>query len=85
MLTYLVSWSVTIDLEYHLPFPAETTLTTHCPDLVIWSVHSKRVHIIELMVPLRKILTGHISVNWRSMKIGKNKCRKWLDDQYFSC
>ena len=50
-------WWTTVDMKCHLAFPAEimlavqVKLNAQCSNLVIWLVISKRVYIIELMVP----------------------------------
>ena len=43
-------WHVATDLKHNLIFPTEIALTRR-PDIVIWSVKSKKVFVIELTVP----------------------------------
>ena len=50
----MVSWSIAVDLEFHLAVPAEIRLIVQRLDLVILSVYSKSVYVIELTVPLDK-------------------------------
>lgn len=38
MLMGVTDWFVATDLEQHLNFSAEITLTIQCPDIVIWIV-----------------------------------------------
>ena len=44
-------WHVATDLKHNFIFPTEIALTTKRPDIVIWSVKSKKVFVIELTVP----------------------------------
>ena len=44
-------WRVIADVDRQLAFPTEITSTRQRPDLVIWSVNSKKVIIAELMIP----------------------------------
>ena len=44
-------WHVATDLKHNYIFPAEITLTTKRPEIVIWSVKAKKVFVIELTVP----------------------------------
>ena len=44
-------WRVIADIDQQLTFPTEITSICHCPDLVIWSVNSKKVIIAELTIP----------------------------------
>ena len=39
------------DVDRQFAFPTEITSTRQCPDLVIWSVNSKKVIIAELTIP----------------------------------
>ena len=59
-------WRVIADVDRQLTFPTEITSTHQCPDLVIWSVNSKKVFIAELMIPIEvKIDWAH---QWKSEK-----------------
>ena len=40
-----------VDLNQRLTFPSEISVTSLCPDLVLWSSSSQHVFIVELMVP----------------------------------
>ena len=44
-------WRVIADIDRQLAFPTEITSTRQRPDLVIWSVISKKVIIAELTIP----------------------------------
>ena len=44
-------WCIIANVDRQLAFPIEITLTRQCPDLVIWSVNSKKVIIAELTIP----------------------------------
>ena len=44
-------WRVIADVDRQLAFPTEITSTHQRPDLVIWSVNSKKVIIAELTIP----------------------------------
>ena len=43
-------WRVIADIDRQLTFSTEITSTCHRPDLVIWSVNSKKVIIAELTI-----------------------------------
>ena len=45
---------VIADVDRQLAFITEITSTRQCPDLVIWSVNSKKVIIAELMIPFER-------------------------------
>ena len=46
---------VATDFKHHFIFPIEIALTTHRPDIVIWSVKlKKKGFIIELTVPFEE-------------------------------
>ena len=47
-------WKLAVDLEEKLKFPECTVGTTLRPGVVVWSVSTKQVVIIELAVPLEK-------------------------------
>ena len=51
-------WRVIADVDQQLAFPTEITSTRQRPDLVIWSVNSKKVIIAELTIPFE------ININW---------------------
>ena len=61
-----MDWRVIADIDWQLAFPTEITFNRQHPDLVIWSVNSKKVIIAELMILLRSTLTGCIRINWKS-------------------
>ena len=44
-------WRIIADVDWQLAFPTEITSTHQHPDLIIWSVNSKKVIITELMIP----------------------------------
>ena len=44
-------WHIATDLKHNFIFPTEIALTTKCLDIVIWSVKTKKVFVIELTVP----------------------------------
>ena len=44
-------WRVIPDVDRQLAFPTKITSTRQRPDLVIWSVNSKKVSITELTIP----------------------------------
>ena len=44
-------WHVATDLKHNFIFPTGIALTTKRPDIVIWSVKTKNVFVIELTVP----------------------------------
>ena len=44
-------WHAIVDVDRQLAFPTEITSTRQRPDLVIWSVNSKKVIIAELTIP----------------------------------
>ena len=44
-------WRVIADVDRQLAFPTEITSTRQRPDLIIWSVNSKKVIIAELTIP----------------------------------
>ena len=44
-------WRFIADVDRQLAFPTEITSTQQRPDLVIWSVNSKKVIIAELTIP----------------------------------
>ena len=44
-------WHVIADVDRRLAFPMEITSTRQRPDVVIWSVNSKKVIIAELTIP----------------------------------
>ena len=46
-----MNWHVIADVDQQLAFPMEITSTCQCPDLIIWSVNSKKVIIAELTIP----------------------------------
>ena len=55
-----MDWHVIADVESQLIFPTEITSTRQRPDLVIWSVNSKKVIITELTVPFEdNIIWAH--------------------------
>ena len=51
-------WGVIADVDRQLAFPTEITSTRQRPDLVIWSVNSKKVIITELTIPFET------SIDW---------------------
>ena len=44
-------WRIIADVERQLAFPTEIISIRQRPDLVIWSVNSKKVIIAELTIP----------------------------------
>ena len=53
-----MDWRVIADVDRQLAFPMEITSTHQCPDLIIWSVNSKKVIITELTIPFEA------NINW---------------------
>ena len=51
-------WRVMGDKDRQLAFPTEITSTRQRPDLVIWSVNSKKIIIAELTI------TFEVNINW---------------------
>ena len=51
MLDGCTDWRVIDDVDRQLAFPTEITSTRQRPDLLIWSVVSKKVFISELTIP----------------------------------
>ena len=67
-----MDWHVATNLKHNIICPTETALMTKHSDIVIWSVKTKKVFVIELTVPFEENLTGHISISWKNMWICKN-------------
>ena len=44
-------WNMKVDLNTQLQFPREIAITSLRPDIVVWSVQARVVHLIELTVP----------------------------------
>ena len=51
-------WRVSADVDRQLAFPTEITSTRQRPDLVIWSVNSKKVIIAELKISFEVNIDG---------------------------
>ena len=51
LLDSCTDWHVIADVDPQLAFPTKITLSRQRPDLVIWSVNSKKVIIAELTIP----------------------------------
>ena len=51
-------WCIIADVDRQLAFPTEITSTRQCPDLVIWSVNSKKIIIAESTIPFET------NINW---------------------
>ena len=47
LLNGCMDWNVIADVDWQLIFPKEITLTCQRPDLIIWSVKSKKVIIVN--------------------------------------
>ena len=63
-----MNWCVIADVEKQPAFPTEITSPRQCPDLVIWSVNSKKLSLLNKRSHSRLISTGRISRNWKSTK-----------------
>ena len=69
-----MDWHVTTDLKHNFIFPTEIALMTKRPNIVIWSVKTKKVFVFELTVPFEE------NFNWAH----QHKLEKYEDlwEQY---
>ena len=66
-----MDWGVIANIDRQLTFPTEITSTRQRPDLVIWSVNSKKVIIVELTIPFE------VNIDWAH----QHKLEKYQDQQ----
>ena len=62
-------WCITANVDRQLAFPTEITSTYPHPDLVIWSVNSKKVIINEITIPFE------VNIN----RVHQRKLEKYKD------
>ena len=58
LLDSCTNWRIIADVDRQLTFPTEITSTRQHPDIVIWSVNSKKVIIAELTIPFK------VNIDW---------------------
>ena len=73
-------WKLLVDL-HHLPiiFPSEICVSNQRPDIIIWSLSSKTVFLIELSCPSEEgIIAANIRKNARYIQLAKRiSSKKW--------
>ena len=63
MLDVCTDWRVFADVDQQFAFPMKITSTRQRPDIVIWSVNSKKVIIAELTIPFE------VNIDWAHQHI----------------
>ena len=70
------NWHVIADVDRQLAFPMEITSTQQCPDLIIWSVNSKKVIIAELTIPFETNINWALQRKLEKYKDLRERCTK---------
>ena len=75
-------WRVIADVDRQLVFPTEITSTRQRPDLIIWSVNSKKVIIAELTISFAANIDWAYQRNLEKYKDLREQCVKngWSTD-----
>ena len=76
-------WRDIADVDRQLAFPTEITSTRQRPDLVIWSVNSKKLSLQNERSLSRLTSTGCISGNWKSTKTYVNSVLRMTGQQTY--